>query len=77
MSRTSTASDRSTARRRWVNFRTARVDRTRGPDDQEQQHGGRAQGEDGECAEGLRRGRQVLVGDGREAGEDGAVEGEQ
>jgi hypothetical protein len=48
-----------------------------GPDDQEQQHGGCVQGEDGRRAEHLGRQGQVLVGDGREARQDGPVEGKQ
>ncbi|WP_324609061.1 hypothetical protein [Streptomyces sp. NRRL WC-3744] len=48
-----------------------------GPDDQEQQHGGCAQGEDGEQTEGLGHRRQFLVGDGGQTGKNGAVEGEE
>ncbi|MEV4871388.1 hypothetical protein [Streptomyces syringium] len=46
-------------------------------DDEEQQRGGGAQGDDGERPEGLGRRRQFLVSDGCEPGERGAVEGQQ
>jgi hypothetical protein len=48
-----------------------------GTDDQEQQHCGGAEGGDGQGAGRLCVGGQVVVGEGAQASEDGAVEGQQ